>query len=256
MLRIIVYTCFHSCGGLGDRLNGITAALAVSLATRREFRIHAPATTAALTPADIRWDLPIPPSCHPVHVIDQGKSGYSKFLKLASSDIACIRVRINQYYGDKQSQLLKQLFRPLPRSSAAPPYAAIHIRTGGNGDFKGFDPARYNISDIPRFLAPLIEWTGTVYIASDSSLVKSASLIACRKRNLTCVHSVHRARHIDREKVTVADIQNTWDEFFMLAQAHCLVYSQSGFSELALLWPGNAINASCSLQIKLLPSPI
>ena len=246
-MRALVYVCLHTCGGLGDRLNGIINSYIVSKQTNRRFFIHAPTTfDSTVVPAGlVSWNATVPASCHnaiqsPINDIDQKHN--QKLHKAASGVTACIAVRINQDYHTmaERKRALSALFAPF--ESPTTPYAAVHLRTGGNGDFKGIDPARNTIYDGLQMISRLNPTWNTVHIISDSVAAKDRLAVECRKTHQSCVYQRRKSRHIDRQPTSTSQLSEVWSDFRDIAGAACLVHSRSGFSEVAKLWPKGTVN--------------
>ena len=72
---------------------------------------------------------------------------------------------------------------------------------GGNGDFgflETYEPPRYTWLDVKRFIAPALKWKGSVFLASDSLVVKGYV-----KAFLPSVlFNSNKAIHIDKEFVS------------------------------------------------------
>jgi len=243
-IRSLMFVCVKGCGGIGDRLKGIIGAYDISKRTNRDFYVYAPNTF----PEDYggsNWNKNIPYECKvslrfalrmnidkPAH----------KVLKIAKRSSRCIAVRTNTHMlssREEQRKLLKELFRPMPQSSET--YAAIHLRTGGYGDYKGLDPPRDAI-DRGYVLIKALPQNMPIHIVSDSVEAKTELQKAC----LSCLSDKDAAKHVDRQTVTKRDIAFVWKDFFLLAGATCIAHSRSGFSEVATMWPGSQFNASCS----------
>ena len=266
--RYLVYKCsdqfthyshFGKCGGLGDRIQGIISGAAAAKNTNRQFIIDSPLTTANLNPSNINWKQPLPPECFAGAVTLQELNLMDKWepttlFAAANSSIRCLSVRINQnFYGRTIAKaLLAELFQPptlrFPGLILNASYMSIHIRMGGNGDFgflETYEPPRYTWLDIKRFIAPALKWKGSVFLASDSLVVKGYV-----KAFLPSVlFNSNKAIHIDKEFVSEKKMTETWQTLFTLSQAKCMIYGWSGFAFIAQDWPGSKFESNCSFMI-------
>lgn len=247
MARLIIYTCVTMCGGLGDRINGVTTVYETSIATNRSFRIHSP-FFKRVTPS--RWMIERVPKCKHIDIMDRGRSGFALLTRHAKGRVKCLVVRCNQYKGNQQALLLKNIFNPVKHQPGLPEeYVAIHFRSGGYGEFKSFDPPRYNTTDIPRFMKHVLDTNHSVYVASDSTRMKRVILNSCAYHGIKCMHTDQTPKHVDRQHVTQKDHLFVWDEYFALVGARCLVYGYSGFAFTAFNWPGSLLNRNCSVYV-------
>ena len=253
MRRYLVYTCRPPtwCGGLGDRIKGVLAVFSACAGNNRQFLIDAPGTFDSFQPARINWALPLPEACLQqsavqLDLIDANTRGKQTLNEAAKGNIPCIKVNINELYEPAANwkAALTQLFRPAD-AAVSPPYTALHVRTGGNGDFRGIDPPRLSVASVAWFVRRARPGAPVV-IVSDSLAVKARASHLCRLRNLQCTYSQSRSVHIDRQKHTESDMLNTWRDFFTLVHSTCLLRSQSGFSEMATVWPGSRVLPNCS----------
>lgn len=241
-MRALVYMCISSCGGLGDRLKGIVHSYLASKETNRTFFIHAPSTfdNRIRSAGLVFWNATIPSLCriamqHPINDIDRRKNG--RLDREAAGPASCIAVRVNQDWHTyaEQKKALSELFAPFERPSQA--YAAIHLRTGGNGDFSGIDPDRDTIKDGLAMLSKLDSTWDTVHIISDSLAAKVRLATECRKTHANCVYQTSKSRHIDRQTTSADQLLQVWDDFRDIAGASVVVRSISGFSKMASFWP-------------------
>lgn len=240
-MRAIVYVCVHWCGGLGDRLNGLMGTYDTSRKTSRDFYVHAP-TTFGYDFIGAKWTKSIPSECasaiaHPHSFIDKHPKNV---LHLAQGSIPCVAVRTNVNYLSwlERKAVLKMLFASIAIKKN---YSAVHLRTGGNGDYKGLDSPRDTVEN-GLALRNSLPTDRPINIVSDSVSAKKELARGCD----VCTFDKRPGRHVDRQRVSKKDVEFVWKEFFILAGATCIAHSRSGFSEIAVIWPGSPFSASCS----------
>ena len=233
--------CVNLCGGLGDRLKGLMGTYDTSRKTNRDFYVYAP-TTFTYDLIGARWNKSIPSFCensiaNPYYFIDKDPK---HVVELAQSSIPCVAVRTNRDYLSwrERKAVLKNLFAPI---SIKRNYSAVHLRTGGHGDYKGIDPPRDTVK-MGMALVNSLPMDKLIYIVSDSMSAKKALATGCD----LCTFIKKSGRHVDRQRVSREDVKFVWKEFLILAGATCIAHSCSGFSELATIWPGSPFTASCS----------
>jgi len=115
-------------------------------------------------------------------------------------------------------------------------YVAVHIRTGGHwGDGKRHDPANDEFAECAKRVVKRMSAGAalSVYVASDDHNAK----MSLQQKVPGAVFDPVLPFHIDKSGRGL-DAQEkfleTWAEFMILSRADCLVYSRSGFSEVAV----------------------
>ena len=248
-MKFLIFACMQMCGGLGDRLQGATEAYYIALQTNRSF-VVLPTVFRGVVREKEKYT--IQPQCgrseaH-LRIIDRVDS--SRLLKMAMSPHKCLYVSVNMMSGAAGAnirEILASIFYPARYRPYEGRYTAVHIRTGGNGDFKGIDPPRYAADDVNRFLGR-VEGSSRLFLATDSKEVKERA----RGFISTVVTLDELAVHIDRSAVIKdSDLGTVAKDFGALVNADCLVFGRSGFSEMALNFPGSRHNLSCSCKIPL-----
>lgn len=103
---------------------------------------------------------------------------------------------------------------------------AVHYRVG-----LGKDAVRDSLELLPTFAAAVQQfateknWRAAVYIASDNAQAKEALVSMIPNGTLAPIDIQHVARN-----ATAHGHLHAWAEFLILAHAHCVVASRSGFS--------------------------
>ena len=93
-----------------------------------------------------------------------------------------------------------------------------------------------------------VNTVGLVFLATDSQQIKHKA--KQKFKTLKTINDI--SIHIDRSSINhTSDLTTTARDFEALVNANCLIFGRSGFSELALFFPGNNHNLTCSCKIPL-----
>ena len=248
-MKFLIFVCMQNCGGLGDRLKGVTEAFHVASQTNRSFAVHPKVFEGMLKIKEVYQTLP---QCgnSETHEIMIDRADHHRLVQRSLSPQKCLYMSVNlltKEPADKLDVILATIFHPARYRPFEHDYTAVHIRTGGNGDFKGIDPPRYKTDDVARFFSR-VDPSKRVFLATDSKDVKQQA----RAKMATILTQNNLAVHIDRSPVSKdSDLSAVAKDFEALVNANCLVFGRSGFSEMALHFPGHSQNLSCSCKIPL-----